>query len=528
MGNVSMACVAIDWTGCSGDRGRRSIRHRSASMSSGTARSQDQEFATATAVTLPAAFAASTAAGNEPECAPNASQDVPRPVRDLMYREATYRRLLACADCVAVLGAIILAAELFHVAIRLSVLLAAPLAVLVAKAQGLYDRDETVIRKSTIAEWRSIVETASLTSICIYLCWRALTTASRGAGMRLFIVLVAAGALLDIAGRALARDIARRNTRPDRCLIVGDVDGAGHLAKTISALDGVELVGGVGIDDVGATPQDLQEIIDALDVHRLVIAPRSRDSQASTLDLVRRAKLLGLRVSIFPTVLAAVGGRAVLDELDGHTLLGVPRFGLTRSSAAMKRAFDVVGSALALILLAPLMAGIALLIRLDSPGTILYAQQRVGRDGKLFRMLKFRSMVEGADHLKASLTMRNEAADGLFKISDDPRITRVGRLLRRSHLDELPQLWNILRGEMSLVGPRPLIVEEDDRITGADRIRLSLTPGLTGPWQVCGPLTTPLSEMVKLDYLYISNWSLWRDVDILLRTAARVLGGHGR
>ena len=142
-------------------------------------------------------------------------------------------------------------------------------------------------------------------------------------------------------------------------------------------------------------------------------------------------------------------------------------------------------------------------------------------------MLKFRTMVPDAEALKEGLRARNEAQEGLFKIAEDPRVTRVGRLLRRRALDELPQLWNIVRGEMSLVGPRPLVLDEDQRIEGWHRRRLELMPGMTGPWQILGPARVPLREMVAIDYLYVANWSLWTDIKILLRTIPHVLQRRG-
>jgi lipopolysaccharide/colanic/teichoic acid biosynthesis glycosyltransferase len=166
-------------------------------------------------------------------------------------------------------------------------------------------------------------------------------------------------------------------------------------------------------------------------------------------------------------------------------------------------------------------------VRLDSPGPIFFRQVRVGRHGRRFHMLKFRSMVPDAEQRKAALADRNETV-GFFKITNDPRITRVGRILRKTSLDELPQFFNVLAGHMSIVGPRPLVVDEDERIVGLDRSRLHLTPGMTGPWQVLGSSRIPLSEMVSLDYLYVTNWSLWLDVKLLLRTFPHVLARRGR
>jgi len=177
--------------------------------------------------------------------------------------------------------------------------------------------------------------------------------------------------------------------------------------------------------------------------------------------------------------------------------------------------------------LAPLFAVIVAAIKLDTRGPVFFRQTRVGRDGERFEIRKFRSMVCGADAQKAGLRGRNEAAGGLFKIAEDPRVTRVGRVLRRRSLDELPQLVNVLRGEMSLVGPRPLVADEDEQILGMDRRRLHLTPGMTGHWQILGSSRVPLAEMVKLDYLYVAGWSLWSDVKILLRTIPLVWARRG-
>jgi lipopolysaccharide/colanic/teichoic acid biosynthesis glycosyltransferase len=180
-----------------------------------------------------------------------------------------------------------------------------------------------------------------------------------------------------------------------------------------------------------------------------------------------------------------------------------------------------------LLVVSPFLVLWAVAIKLDSKGPVFFRQLRVGQHGERFQMLKFRTMIENADQMKDSLRDRNEAQEGLFKIADDPRVTRVGRFLRKSALDELPQLLNILKGQMSLVGPRPLVIEEDQRVEGWHRRRLELMPGMTGHWQILGPARVPLGEMVAIDYLYVANWSLWKDVKILLRTVPHVLGRHG-
>jgi exopolysaccharide biosynthesis polyprenyl glycosylphosphotransferase len=262
-----------------------------------------------------------------------------------------------------------------------------------------------------------------------------------------------------------------------------------------------------------------------LDVDRVFLIPTSADSD-TLLDAVSRTTALGVKVSIVPRLFEVVGSAVEFDTVGGVTVLGVRRPGLSRSSRAAKRTMDVIGSMIGLLVLAPFGALVALAIKLDSPGPLLFAQLRVGRDGRTFRMIKFRSMIDGAEAQRAALETLNET-DGIFKLTDDPRVTRIGRLLRRTSIDELPQLINVLRGDMSLVGPRPLILDEDRLIEGRHRERLQFAPGMTGPWQVLGPRRPPLSEMVKTDYLYAANWSLWTDIKILLRTVAHVAAQRG-
>jgi lipopolysaccharide/colanic/teichoic acid biosynthesis glycosyltransferase len=172
------------------------------------------------------------------------------------------------------------------------------------------------------------------------------------------------------------------------------------------------------------------------------------------------------------------------------------------------------------------MIAIAIAIKIDSRGPVFFRQERIGRGGRGFRIFKFRTMVPDAEARKASLNQLNEAS-GLFKIADDPRITRVGKILRTTSLDELPQLFNVFQGHMALVGPRPLIHSEDRFIKGHDRRRLALTPGMTGPWQVQGSARVPMHEMVKLDYLYVTTWTVFEDLKIMARTVSFMASRRG-
>jgi len=200
--------------------------------------------------------------------------------------------------------------------------------------------------------------------------------------------------------------------------------------------------------------------------------------------------------------------------------------GPSRAGRVTKRTLDLMGALIALAVFGPLMILAALAIKLDSRGPALFRQTRIGRDGAPFTMWKFRTMLRGAEELKPSLLALNEA-DGIFKIAADPRVTRVGRWLRATSLDELPQLFNVIRGEMSLVGPRPLVPDDDALVTGAARRRLRLTPGMTGSWQILRSPGVSLSELTELDCDYVDRWSLSTDLKILLLTVPYVLARRG-
>jgi exopolysaccharide biosynthesis polyprenyl glycosylphosphotransferase len=245
------------------------------------------------------------------------------------------------------------------------------------------------------------------------------------------------------------------------------------------------------------------------------------------LDLLRSVRLRGVPLRVVPGALALMRGRPILSQSMGLPLLEVRYPQLDNTQRATKRALDVAVSLLGLLLLAPIFLAVAVAVRLDSPGPVLFRQKRAGADGKVFICYMFRSMYEDAERLQEDLEPLNEAGGPVFKIKDDPRVTRVGRLLRRWSIDELPQLANVLKGEMSLVGPRPLPVRDFHRMEEAHKRRLEAIPGMTGYWQISGRSNLSFEDMVRLDLYYIENWSLSFDLKIILKTLGAVIRGEG-
>jgi exopolysaccharide biosynthesis polyprenyl glycosylphosphotransferase len=456
-----------------------------------------------------------------------------------LARDAIFRRLLAVADLAAACGALAVLALVTGQRIDAASLATLPLIILIAKITGRYDHDEIVLRKSTLDEAPRLLALAGAYALAWSLVTLPFGLHTERAGV---IVLWAATAGLLIVARAGARVLAQLSAPVERVLIVGSSVGRARLARRLASDPAarVEVVDFLPLEDERRSDanwgsdsrrkralsiEDLGSVVRERGIDRVFVVPTSADSE-TMLDALSRATAVGVKVSIVPRVLEIVGSAVEFDAVAGITVLGVRRPGLGRSSRAVKRSMDVAGAVFGLVVLAPFGALVALAIKLGSPGPVFFRQLRVGRDGQTFEMIKFRSMVDGAHAQRQALMALNES-DGLFKLTADPRVTPVGRLLRRTSLDELPQLINVLRGEMSLVGPRPLVVEEDCQVEGRHRNRLQIAPGMTGPWQVLGATRVPLSEMVKIDYLYGANWSLWNDVKILVRTFAHVVARRG-
>ena len=468
--------------------------------------------------------------------AKQADQALVKPIPEgsiLGRRDTAYRVSLMLADLVATVTAVMLGVMVIGSdTLRLEALLTLPLVPFVSKAVGLYDRDENLIRKTTLDEIPALFQVATLYAFVLWLSENMIVSGELR--HRQVIGIWALMFFLMTVSRSVARRVARRVTRPERCLVIGDVESAEPVRRKLrTSVDlNARLIGRVPLcdeppmPDVLGTLDELGIVLAEHEIDRVLIAPSTTDPEL-ILHTIRMIKSMGVKVSVLPRLFEVVGSAVEFDDLDGIPLLGLRRQGLPFSSRILKRMTDVIGASVILFFLAPALALIAIAIKLDSPGPVLFRQRRIGRHGEGFRIFKFRTMYDGADAMKAQLMSRNEGAEGFFKMAEDPRVTRVGRLLRRTYLDELPQLLNVIKGEMSIVGPRPLVLEDDQRINGWHRQRLDIPPGMTGHWQVLGSSRIPLHEMVAIDYLYVVNWSLWADFKYLLRTVPYVLGARG-
>jgi exopolysaccharide biosynthesis polyprenyl glycosylphosphotransferase len=459
------------------------------------------------------------------------------------HRGWLVRRALAFADVLGILVAFLatemsggLARSESGIALGSEIgvcLLTLPAWIVVAKLYGLYERDEDRTDHSALDD---LVAVFHMITIGVWLLFFA-TSLSHLADpqpARLFLFWAVAVTAVMVT-RSIARGYARGHSAYKQNTIIV---GAAHVGRSIAAKIarhpqyGLQVLGFVDhrrgdgpfpqdsdLDYLGA-PDRLPGLISDLGVERVIIA-FGDDNEDHSIDLIRELRELDVHIDIVPRFFELVGPSMRVHTVEGVPLMGLPPLHLSRSSRILKRALDLAGATVGLVLLAPLLGLIAAAIRLESGGPVLFRQRRMGCGEDEFSIFKFRTMVVDAEARKAALAHLNKHAAGdarMFKIEDDPRVTRVGRVLRRFSLDELPQLINVLNGTMSLVGPRPLILDEHRHIDRWARKRLTLKPGITGLWQVLGRDDIPFSDMVQLDYIYVTTWSLRTDLKLLFQT----------
>jgi exopolysaccharide biosynthesis polyprenyl glycosylphosphotransferase len=489
--------------------------------------------------------------GLAPELAPA------RSIREAnrLGRTVRLRRIMLLADVIA-LNAVLVAAQMLgelsggsataggHLIL---VVLGLPLWVVLAGALDAYEAAASRPDHTTAEEAGRILQLTTMWSWALLFCaWvLGLVGAVEIGAVATFWGLAA---VLVLAGRAVARAWCRRRIWYwQNVLVVGRPEEATPAVRRMirNPAFGMHVVACIDITQQGrfsrsdrqwidhvpvvAESPSLGEVVRTIGVDRVVLAGDM--SSATSERHLRELAELDVQVDILPSF-AARFGRIQVHDVGGMPTWTVGRSSCGRHSLAVKRLIDMVGSAVALIALAPIMLVCAIAIKLGSPGPVLFRQLRVGKDDGRFEVFKFRSMYIDAERRKEEFAALNFHGGGnnvgMFKIRDDPRISRVGRFLRRTSLDELPQLINVLRGEMSLVGPRPLIENEDRQIDAEyRRPRTSVKPGVTGLWQVHGRSEVPFEEMVRLDCVYAMHWSLKSDITVLLRTLAAVVQGRG-
>jgi exopolysaccharide biosynthesis polyprenyl glycosylphosphotransferase len=432
-------------------------------------------------------------------------------------RDSLLRRMLGIADlATALLVAGSLA--LFPGGTLVETLWAAAFApawVLLAKLAGLYDRDQRSLRHLTVDELPEL------------LAWTLMATAATS----LFLWITPAGApsapvafrswvlatVLAVALRALARHVWRRAVPRERTLIVGDGPLAGATRRKLELFPDIHV-------EVVAQRNELDGV--PLDVDRVMLASQSID-EAMLADLLARCREQRIKLSVVPPARGMFGTAVRLNHIADLPVVEYMTWDVSRSTLLLKRALDLVLGAVLLVVFAPFFVLIAVAICAESRGPAFFTQLRAGLGGRPFRVLKFRTMVADAEEQLPQLVPFDSLHDPMFKLPNDPRVTRVGRVLRRWSLDELPQLLNVVRGDMSLVGPRPEQIELVERYDPAERFRLDVKPGLTGPMQVYGRGRLTFDERLAVEREYVENLSLRRDLRLLALTVPAVLSGKG-
>lgn len=399
----------------------------------------------------------------------------------------------------------------------------------------LYGRAIRRFEPTHVDDMPSLFHAVVIGTLGLWLYYRFVVPAAH---LDLTEVLVFAATALPLIAllRAALRSQNRQRNGAERVFVLGPLEDVQLVQRKLSNHPEYEMSVVGTVQREACEELGLEFCADVVDLERVIFSGRVDHlivrldatylPQERALELMRSCQREGIRFSCFPAAHGLVPPGVEVNNLEGVGLITSPPPVLPRSSRSLKRVLDVVVSAAMLIALSPLFALIALAIKLDSRGPALFRQRRIGRDGQGFELLKFRTMVEDADLQTAELMARSSDPNWLF-LDEDPRITRVGRVLRQTSLDELPQLWNVLRGRMSLVGPRPLSERDDSRVRDWRRNRLDLTPGITGYWQVLGRTSIPFDEMLEVDYAYVAGWSLWHDIQLLLRTFPVVLRRRG-
>ena len=401
-----------------------------------------------------------------------------------------------------------------------------PIAPVLLAMQGFYDRPLLAARRQTV--WQLFWACAWTTIIVILISFLARQQPARGV-----IVLFGAISFLVVLFK---EEIIRRwvesrfgqDHLKRRLLIVGTVEDTEPLHAKLNAQsrEGIEILAEVNLND---TP--VERLVELLHDHSAngVILSAKHTMFGQVERVIQACELEGVEVWLLADFFKTQISQTAFDDFEGRPMLVFRSTPEASWQSLAKQAIDVVGASLLLFFFSPLMLGAALLIKLTSPGPVLFRQQRAGLNGKPFVMMKFRSMMTDAEQRKHELEVLNEMSGPVFKLSNDPRVTPIGRFIRKYSIDEFPQLVNVVRGEMSLVGPRPLPVDEVRRFDDlAHRRRLSVKPGLTCLWQVSGRNDVhDFTDWVRLDLEYIDNWSLWLDFKILFRTIPVVLLGTG-
>jgi exopolysaccharide biosynthesis polyprenyl glycosylphosphotransferase len=456
-------------------------------------------------------------------------------------RGSLLRRLLAAGDLltlVATLCIVTAASPTTDIGVLFWATMFSPVWVLVLKLHGLYDNDHRRIRHSTLDELSSLVSAAALGTLALD---GLLALSPVGPLTATSAIAVGIGALLgSFASRAVLRFAWHRLTGAAVGLVVGPAAAVAVVARRVATHPEtrLHLVGYLsprGDDGGSQAPGGLPRLGSAAEIARVahereverVIVTEQEMSEPATERLIEECKAAGLALTFLPQHFGLLGPGIELNRLAELPVLDFRFSDPPRSTVALKRGMDLAIGGTLLVLLFPLLLAIAALILLDSGRPVLFRQRRAGKDGEPFTVLKFRTMVRGAEERLGELVDLEKLEEPVFKIADDPRVTGAGRLLRRYSLDELPQFINVVRGDMSLVGPRP---EEEAVVALYDerqRVRLGVKPGMTGPMQVYGRADLTFEERLAMERDYLDNISVAGDLAILLRTPAAIVRGDG-